>query len=126
MLRSHPVELESDLWDRGIDLVSMYRGDVSVRRVALLAASLPPSSRVSMVMQTDDMWSPTDYLIADLRDSVQNLIWVSANKGVEKSKQTEQPKPTLRPADFRKKEQQDDERLRKAKAFKRRLRERGE
>ena len=47
------------------------------------------------------MWSQTDYLLASLIDAQREANWMKANTGVERSKQSAQPKPVERPADLR-------------------------
>ena len=48
LLEQRGDEIESDLHDKGVDLVDLYRGRLSLRKVAVLIAFLPPTSALAI------------------------------------------------------------------------------
>lgn len=90
LLDAHPDALEADFQSEyGVALGGLWRGDLTIRRAAVLAAMLPPGSRVWVQMNHDDAWSTTDYLLAALLD---------------RGRTDEKQKPVPRPADMRDKQ----------------------
>ena len=67
----------------------------------MIAYGLPPGSRVWVAQGSDDMWTNSDYLMAEVIDTLRVGNWLVANRDVERSKQSPQPEPFTRPADMR-------------------------
>ena len=88
-----------------------------MRRVALVASTLPPGSRVHEAEMSDLAWGRSDYLTANLIDVMQMVAWIIANKDVKKSQRSALPDPVARPADHRAKESKALAMAREAKAF---------
>ncbi|QLF84825.1 tail assembly chaperone [Gordonia phage BBQValindra] len=67
LLEQRGDEIESDLHDKGVDLVDLYRGRLSLRKVAVLIAFLPPTSALAIATNGGQApWSLTEYLLTDL------------------------------------------------------------
>lgn len=69
---------------RGIDLLDLWRGRLSPRRVAVLIRGLPPDSATARSMAGHG-WSQTDYILADVFDAVQHNTWVTGVSASGKS-----------------------------------------
>ena len=69
-----------------MDLGGLWRGEYTVRRVAALAANLPPGSQVWAAQDHDLAWTTTDYLLA---------------VAVDRARTTKEQEPVPRPADTR-------------------------
>lgn len=93
MLREHCDALEADLdhYHR-VNLVDLYRGRISLRKVAAFAAQLPQGARVHVEESTDAAWTEEAHLIAELIDTERAAIWQRAGDN-NKPK----PKPFPRP-----------------------------
>lgn len=59
---------------RGVDLLDLWRGRLSPRRVSVLVRALPDDSATKRAMRADvddgPLWGPTEYLLADVFDAV--------------------------------------------------------
>lgn len=67
LLDEHGDAIEADLADRNIDLCDLYRGTLSLRRLAVIVHELPATSRtVTAINGGQPQWTPTDHLLADL------------------------------------------------------------
>ncbi|AZF93592.1 tail assembly chaperone [Gordonia phage Eyes] len=67
LLEQRGDEIESDLHDKGVDLVDLFRGRLSLRKVAVLIAFLPPTSALAIATNGGQApWSLTEYLLTDL------------------------------------------------------------
>jgi hypothetical protein len=99
LIREHGDAIEADLAFRGFDLLDMWRGTLSPRRVDVLVRGLPPDSATRMAMNDrEPLWSRTDYILADVFDAVQGTNWIIANKDVEKEhNRSKHPTPYPRP-----------------------------
>lgn len=75
-----------------MDLGGLWRGGLTIRRAAALAANLPPGSAVWLAINADAMWTQNDYITAALFDRM----------GSKDSK------PYPRPSDLRKQTAHDD------------------
>lgn len=65
LLREHAEALEADLYRvYQVDLVGMWRGEVSVRKVANLAAHLPDGSQVYVSEGSDQAWTVGEHMAA--------------------------------------------------------------
>lgn len=70
----------------GIDLVELWRGELSIRRVSTLVHRLlgmHGQSALAVAMLGDQArWGNQEYILADLRDSIEagNYLFLSAHK----------------------------------------------
>jgi hypothetical protein len=58
-LRDHPDAVEAALWIDGgqVDLLDLWRGTLTLRRLSILIAHLPPGNAIDRVIDPDDaMW----------------------------------------------------------------------
>lgn len=98
LIREHGDEIEADLGFRGIDLLDMYRGTLSPRKVALYIRALPPDSATRIAMNGGQWpWSQTDYILADLVDATLGVAYQVAHKDVPKHNRSPYPDPYPRP-----------------------------
>ncbi|MEO6081561.1 MAG: hypothetical protein ABIQ18_00445 [Umezawaea sp.] len=56
--------LEIDCLRLGVDLLDLYRGDLSLRRVCAIVAHLPPDSALWRALHPDGRWTRADVLAA--------------------------------------------------------------
>lgn len=76
----------------------MWRGTLSPRKVDVLIRGLPADSATRMAMNDrEPLWSRTDFILADLVDATNSVAWISANKDVERRRQSSFPEPYPRP-----------------------------
>lgn len=91
VLTEYHEELEIDLHGQGVDLLDVWRGRLSLRRLELLIRHLPATSRLGRAVNPDSAlhaeWTPTTYLLADLFDLTARAKF-------------KDPKPYPRPADI--------------------------
>lgn len=98
LIREHGDAIEADLAFRGYDLLDLWRGKLSPRKVDVLIRGLPADSATRMAMnERQPLWSRTDFILADLVDATNSVAWVSANKDVERRNQSKFPDPYPRP-----------------------------
>ncbi|MER6912235.1 hypothetical protein ABT354_11225 [Streptomyces sp. NPDC000594] len=94
-------ELEADCLEHfGVDLLDLWRGRLSLRRVHVLLQSLlkrPGRSAFLAALDASAEWSVTDHLIARLSDAaeVANFLFIKANS--ERSDGLQLPEPIPRP-----------------------------
>ncbi|MEU9404777.1 hypothetical protein AB0E08_03590 [Streptomyces sp. NPDC048281] len=86
----------------GVDLLDLWRGRLSIRRIGVLIDSLmkkPGRSTLMMAMDERASWSESEYLLARLSDAaeLQNYLFIKAN--AESSDDLEVPTPITRPGD---------------------------
>jgi hypothetical protein len=100
-IREHPEELEADLLEFfRVDLLDLWRGRLSLRRIAVLVKSLgrrPGRSSLAAVMDESAEWATSDYLLARISDALEmsNFLFLKAN--AEDSKSITPPDPIPRP-----------------------------
>jgi hypothetical protein len=85
-----------------VDLLDLWRGRLSIRRIGVLIDSLmrkPGRSTLLMAMDERATWSETDYLLARLSDAAElsNFLFIKAN--ASESDDLEVPSPLTRPGD---------------------------
>jgi hypothetical protein len=68
--------LEVDLLRVGVDLLDLYRGRLSFRRVCVVVEHLPDDAAVWRTAGPDSGWPRTDYLLAALERRV-TLLWAT-------------------------------------------------
>lgn len=84
------------------DLLDLWRGRLSLRRVGVLIDALmrkPGRSALLMAMDERASWSESDYLLARLSDAAElsNFLFIKAN--AEETEDLELPTPLTRPGD---------------------------
>lgn len=103
VIREFQDELEADLMEFfGVDLLDLWRGRLSIRRIGVLIDSLMrKQGRSTLLMAMDERasWTETDYLLARLSDAAElsNYLFLKAN--AESSDDLEPPTPLSRPGD---------------------------
>lgn len=110
MLVRYHKELEHDFLALGVDILGVWRGEVSLRRVRVLIDTLGPGSALLRSFSEDDGWGITDYLLAHLIDVSTIGNWLQTD-----TKKSKKPKRFPRPADNRKTAQIADEREQRAR-----------
>lgn len=93
-----------------MDILGVWRGEVSLRRVRVLIDTLGPGSALLRSFSADDGWGITDYLLAHLIDVASIGNWLQTD-----TKKSKKPKRFPRPADNRKTAQIADEREQRAR-----------
>lgn len=67
LLERRGDEIESDLHDKGVDLVDLWRGRLSLRKLAVLIRYLPSTSALAIAENGGYRpWSLTEYLLSDV------------------------------------------------------------
>ncbi|MFI5877532.1 hypothetical protein ACIBAH_34885 [Streptomyces sp. NPDC051445] len=103
MIREFHDELEADLLEFfNVDLLDVWRGRLSIRRIGVLIDSLmrkPGKSTLLMAMDERAAWSESDYLLARVSDALElsNFLFLKAN--ASESDDLEFPAPVTRPGD---------------------------
>lgn len=98
LIREHGDAIEADLAFRGYDLLDMWRGKLSPRKVDVLIRGLPVDSATRMAMNDrKPLWTDTDFLLAAVIDATNNVAWTVANKDVPKKDWGKLPEPFPRP-----------------------------
>ncbi|MEV3860711.1 hypothetical protein AB0J38_41180 [Streptomyces sp. NPDC050095] len=103
VIREFTSELEADLLEFfGIDLLDVWRGRLSLRRIGVLIDALvkkPGRSTLLAAMDERASWSESDYLLARVSDALElsNFLFLKAN--AEQSDDLELPDPVARPGD---------------------------
>lgn len=85
----------------GVDLLDLWRGRLSLRRISVLIGSLlrqTGRSVLAAVVDESAEWSESDYLLARISDSLElsNWLFIQANSG-EDSNDIPAPTPLPRP-----------------------------
>jgi hypothetical protein len=85
----------------GLDLLDLWRGRLSLRRISVLVNSLlrqTGRSVLAAVLDESAVWSESDYLLARISDSleVSNWLYIQANSGDE-GNDIPAPTPLVRP-----------------------------
>lgn len=114
LLSEHHEALEYDLLTIcNVDLLDLYRGTLTPRRLWVLARHLPPDSQVKRVLDPEgalrESWRTTDYLLAVLVDRFSQVNFKN-------------PTPVPRPDDLIAEEQKRRPRMAVFEAHDRRLR----
>lgn len=82
MLSEYPEELEADLAaEYGVDLVDLWRGGLTLRRVAVLATQLPAGSRVWQATGGPRAWSDEYHGLLAVMNRVERLEWRKTEDG---------------------------------------------
>jgi hypothetical protein len=83
----------------GIDLLDLYRGRLSLRRLAVLVRQLPPESATVRALTPEAAWSTTDYLLAAVLDAARWGNWLTVETNKRKGAKNPRPLPVPRPGD---------------------------
>ncbi|MFD8018921.1 hypothetical protein ACFV6G_00590 [Streptomyces lavendulae] len=101
VVQDYQDELEADLLEFfGVDLLDLWRGRLSLRRIGVLINSLmkkPGRSTLLEALDERTRWGESDYLLARISDALElsNYLYFKAN--AEDSDDLEQPDPIPRP-----------------------------
>lgn len=100
-MREYPYEIEADLLEHfGIDLLDLYRGKLSLRRVYVLMdrlISMPGRSALSRAIDPQAEWDTNNFLTAELIDRLDLSNWLMYRANFEDSGDMPMPKPFPRP-----------------------------
>jgi hypothetical protein len=98
-LSEHHSAIEADLAHYyGADLLDLYRGTLSVRKLFALVSGLPQGSALHRALRGDAAdWDTNDYLLAAVVDylAVANWLFIQANS--KKGTKNPFPEPVKRP-----------------------------
>jgi hypothetical protein len=110
LLVEHGEAVEADLAFRGIDLLDLWRGGLSYRRLGLLIAALPPESLTKTAARNvageeavpaqpepgiHGQWSNAELLLASISDGVAVLAWQQSQ--INGGKKSDPPAQLRRP-----------------------------
>ncbi|MFF8629686.1 hypothetical protein [Streptomyces werraensis] len=96
--------MEADLLQFfGVDLLDLWRGRLSLRRISVLISSLMRQtgrSSLAAVLDEAAAWSESDYLLARISDALElsNYLFYQANSG-EDAEEWPAPEPLPRPGE---------------------------
>jgi hypothetical protein len=105
VVQNFPDELEADLLEFfGVDLLNLWRGRLSLRRIGVLIKSLmhkPGRSTLLMAIDERAKWSEQDYVLARCSDALElsNFLFIKANASEEDTHDLETPPPIPRPGE---------------------------
>lgn len=99
ILGGHFPAVEADLHRYyRIDLLDLYRGKLSVRKLLSLIWGLPHGSALHIALHGDEArWTPGDYLLASAVDLLQVSNWLFVQANSKKGVRTPFPEPVKRP-----------------------------
>lgn len=101
VIQDYHDELEADLLEFfGVDLLDLWRGRLSIRRVGVLINSLmkkPGRSTLLEAMDERTRWGESEYLLARISDALEisNFLFFKAN--AQDSDDLDEPLPIPRP-----------------------------
>lgn len=96
----------------GLDLLDLWRGKLTPRKVSVLAVALPAGAVTWQLAGVDSAWTTTDHLLAQVVDVLNGANWQRAG-----GKDRDKPKPVLRPAEIHEARERQERVLARAKAF---------
>ncbi|MGW2919525.1 hypothetical protein ACWDBF_16925 [Streptomyces angustmyceticus] len=105
VVQEFPDELEADLLEFfNVDLLDLWHGRLSLRRIGVLIHSLmskPGRSTLLMAMDERAKWSERDYMLARISDALElsNYLFLKANVDETESSGLELPPPITRPGE---------------------------
>ncbi|MFE9660312.1 hypothetical protein [Streptomyces sp. NPDC005955] len=103
VVREFPDELEADFLEFfNMDLLDLWRGRLSLRRIGVLIQSLmskPGRSTLLMAMDERAKWTERDYMLARVSDALElsNYFFLKANVDESDAGDLEIPPPITRP-----------------------------
>lgn len=99
MLQEYSDAIEADFHRfYQLDLLDLYRGTLSPRKVLVLIEHLPPGAALWNETGGDSAWTLETHLLANVLDAVNVSNWIAAG-----GKQSSKPKPIARPDELLKK-----------------------
>ncbi|MFI2031398.1 hypothetical protein [Streptomyces buecherae] len=100
-MQEYPDELEADLLEFfGVDLLDLWRGRLSIRRVGVLIKSLMKKPGRSSLLQAIDeraRWSDSDYILARASDALELSNYIAIKVNAEDTRDIPFPEPLPRP-----------------------------
>ncbi|MGV9693326.1 hypothetical protein ACWDUX_29950 [Streptomyces sp. NPDC003444] len=101
VIQNHPEELEADLLEFfGVDLLDLWHGRLSIRRIGVLVKSLlrkPGRSTLAMVMDETAEWGTTDHLLARISDALETSNYMFLQVNSAEDAEIPLPEPIPRP-----------------------------
>ncbi|MGQ5602949.1 hypothetical protein [Streptomyces sp. EKS3.2] len=87
-----------------VDLLDLWRGRLSLRRIGVLIRSLmskPGRSTLLMAMDERSKWPESDYMLARVSDALElsNFLFLKANVDESDARDLELPPPIPRPGE---------------------------
>lgn len=106
LLREHGEALEASFQaEYGIDLLDLYRGELTPRKAAALAVNLPPGSAVWREYGGPQAWTDAMHLTAEVEHGVRVLAWQKTEDGRKRMNAPERLTPPPLRADVKAQEQ---------------------
>ncbi|MGW0583368.1 hypothetical protein ACWD25_47370 [Streptomyces sp. NPDC002920] len=105
VVQDFPDELEADLLEFfQVDLLDLWHGRLSLRRIGVLIRSLmrkPGRSTLLQAMDERSSWHENTYMLARISDALElsNFLFLKANAAEEDSRDLELPPPIPRPGE---------------------------
>lgn len=105
VIQEFPDELEADLLEFfSVDLLDLWHGRLSLRRIGVLISSLmskPGRSTLLMAMDERAKWSEGNYMLARVSDALElsNFLFLKANVDESDARDLELPPPIPRPGE---------------------------
>ncbi|MFK0295475.1 hypothetical protein ACIQU6_34090 [Streptomyces sp. NPDC090442] len=100
-MRDYSEELEADLLEFfGIDLLDLWRGELSLRRLHVLISSLLARQGSGALVRAIDesaMWSHESHLLARISDSLEAANWLFIRANSAEDTDIDPPQPMWRP-----------------------------
>lgn len=113
LLREHGEAVEADFQRYyGIDLAGLWRGEITPRRVMVLAKNLPYGAQTWIAAGTDNAWTPETHLLSHVAFLLEGANW---QRGGGKGKS---PKPMETPGEAKRTQEKRERALKKAARFK--------
>lgn len=82
----------------GVDLLDLYRGTLSIRKLSALVSGLPRGSALHIAMRGEEaMWGTSDYLLAAAVDHLAVANWLYVQTHSKKGANNPRPDPIPRP-----------------------------
>jgi hypothetical protein len=98
LLEEHPEELEADFQRvYQVDLLDLFRGEITPRKAAALAANLPPGSAVWVAMGGERAWSPDQHLLALVEHNTRIAWWAKTKDGSKGRRPPQRLRPPKSP-----------------------------
>jgi len=85
----------------GVDLLDLYRTPqrLTLRRLAVLVRGLPADALTVQALHVEASWSATEYLLAEVLDTLRQANWLTVELNKKKSARNPQPERVPRPGE---------------------------
>jgi hypothetical protein len=85
----------------GVDLLDLYREPqrLTLRRLAVLIRGLPADALTVQALHVEASWSATEYLLAEVLDTLRQANWLTVELNKKKSARNPQPERVPRPGE---------------------------